>query len=225
MFAVPWTRYLFVVLLTSSESIAYILIPPYLQEQGFDYSLIGLLVGITGVASLGSRFPSGMIYRRHRAQLFTSLALALVGVSYLCYPLADNVGWIALALGAIGFGSGVATTLNMAMFMDAMPAGADKHNAMSFYAATISFGHLLGGLIGGNAADAFGFIPSFQLAAGSTLAAIGILWLDRLPAVSITRRRITPAVPSTRVDAIASSRSCASLPNRRWWSSPPLRSC
>ena len=59
MFAIPWVRYLFVALLTSSESIAYILIPPYLQRLGFDYALIGMLVGITGVTSLGSRFPSG----------------------------------------------------------------------------------------------------------------------------------------------------------------------
>ena len=181
MFAVPWIRYLFVVLLTASESIAYILIPPYMQQGGFDYALIGLLVGITGVASLGSRFPSGMFYRRHRAKWLTSVAMAMVGVTFIAYPYADNIFWIALALAAIGLGSGVATTVNMAMFMDAIPLGADKHHAMSFYAATISFGHLLGGLIGGSAADAFGFIPAFQLAAASTLGAIGILWLDRLP--------------------------------------------
>jgi predicted MFS family arabinose efflux permease len=187
MFAVPWIRYLFVALLTSSESIAYILIPPYLQQNGYDYALIGLLVGITGVASLGSRFPSGMFYRRHRAKWLTSAALAIVGVTFLMYPYADNVILIALALGAIGLGSGVATTVNMAMFMDAIPTGADKHNAMSFYAATISFGHLIGGLIGGNAADMFGFIPAFQLAAAATLGGIVFLWLDRLPPVVHSR--------------------------------------
>jgi MFS family permease len=182
MLAVPWVRYAFVVLLTSSESIGYILIPPYLQQQGFDYALIGALVGIEGVASLGSRFPSGLLYRRGRAKWLTSVALALVGMTFLCYPLANNVVLFALALAAIGLGSGVATTVNMAMFMDAMPSGADKHNAMSFYAATISFGHLLGGLIGGNAADAFGFVASFYLAGITTIGAIGLLWLDRLPA-------------------------------------------
>ncbi|HEX3246321.1 MAG TPA: MFS transporter [Chloroflexota bacterium] len=188
MFAIPWVRYLFVALLTSTESIAYILIPPYLQRLGFDYALIGMLVGITGVASLGSRFPSGLIYRRQRAQWLTSAALALVGVTFLCFPSASNIVWIALALGAIGLGSGVATTVNMAMFMDVIPGGADKHNAMSFYAATISFGHLIGGLIGGNAADAFGFVSAFQLAAASSLGAIGILWLDRLPRAAMVRR-------------------------------------
>ncbi|MFN0073490.1 MAG: MFS transporter [Chloroflexota bacterium] len=191
MSSIPWVRYVFVVLLTSSDSIAYILIPPYLQDQGFDYSLIGLLVGVTGVASLGSRFPSGMIYRRGRAQWLTTAALALVGCAFLSYPYASNAVLIALALAAIGFGSGVATTVNMAMFMDVMPGGTDKHRAMAFYAATISLGHMLGNLIGGNAADAFGYVPSFQLAAATTLAAIGVLWLDRLPALStiaVTRR-------------------------------------
>jgi predicted MFS family arabinose efflux permease len=184
MLAVPWVRYAFVVLLTSSESIGYILIPPYLQRQGFDYALIGALVGVEGIASLASRFPSGLLYRRGRAKWLTSAALALVGLTFLVYPLADNAVLYAAALAAIGLGSGVATTVNMAMFMDAMPQGADKHNAMSFYAATISFGHLLGGLIGGNAADAFGFVTSFELAGITTLGAIGILWLDKLPAVS-----------------------------------------
>jgi predicted MFS family arabinose efflux permease len=198
MFAVPWIRYLFVVLLTSSESIAYILIPPYLQQGGFDYALIGLLVGITGVASLGSRFPSGLFYRRHRAKWLTSVALLIVGLTFLFYPYANHVILIALALFAIGLGSGVATTVNMAMFMDAIPHGADKHNAMSFYAATISFGHLIGGLIGGNAADAFGFIPAFQLAAASTIGAIGILWLDRLPA-STSVRPTHPGRESVRI--------------------------
>jgi predicted MFS family arabinose efflux permease len=199
MFAVPWIRYLFVVLLTASESIAYILIPPYMQQDGFDYALIGLLVGITGVASLGSRFPSGMFYRRHRAKWLTSVAMAIVGVTFIAYPFADNILWIALALAAIGLGSGVATTVNMAMFMDAIPVGADKHTAMSFYAATISFGHLLGGLIGGNAADVFGFIPAFQIAAASTLGAIGILWLDRLPAPVAPPRPIHQTRESARI--------------------------
>jgi predicted MFS family arabinose efflux permease len=198
MFAVPWIRYLFVVLLTSSESIAYILIPPYMQQAGFDYAVIGLLVGITGVASLASRFPSGMFYRRHRAKWLTSLAMLVVGLTFLFYPYANHVILIALALGAIGLGSGVATTVNMAMFMDAIPAAADKHNAMSFYAATISFGHLIGGLIGGNAADAFGFITAFQLAAASTLGAIAILWLDRLPA-STGARATQPGREGARI--------------------------
>jgi MFS family permease len=201
MISVPWARYVFVIFLTSSDSIAYILIPPYLQDRGYDYSLIGMLVGVTGVASLGSRFPSGMLYQRDRSRLITSIALVVLGITYFSYPLADSVGLFALAQIVMGFSSGVATTVNMAMFMDTLPAHLNKHRIMAFYASAISCGHMVGSLIGGTAADAMGFTAAFHLASITTIAAVGMLWLDSFegaPALRVRVHRASPEAESLR---------------------------
>src|SRR3712207_4694207 len=98
MSGIPWVRYAFVILLTSSDSIAYILIPPCLQERGLDYSVIGMLVGAMAVASLGSRFPSGAVYQRHRARGLTAAAMAIVGAAFLAFPATTSVPLTALIL-------------------------------------------------------------------------------------------------------------------------------
>ncbi len=177
---IPWTRYAFIVFLTAADGTAHILVAPYLQSQGYDYTAIGLLVGVVSVFSLLSRLPGGMAYRPHRARALMAGSLVIFGLTCLAFPLATSSVLFGLLLAIFGATAGVATTVNLAIFMEAIPAGSSKHKAMAFYAGTLSGGHMIGNLSGGMAGDHLGYTGAFQLAAVYAVAGLGLLALDRL---------------------------------------------
>lgn len=165
-------------LLSSSGNVSSILVPPYLRGLGYDYTSIGLLVAISSVAQLASRFPAGAIYRPERARLITVICIVVMGLNYLLYPLAHSSLTFALVQIIAGLANGVATTTNLAMFMDALPADTPKHRPMAFYAGALAGGFTLGNLAGGLAGDYLGIAPAFMIASGTTLGSLIFLWLD-----------------------------------------------
>ena len=98
-----------------------------------------------------------------------------------CYPRSDS----ELLLGGLrllhGFAFGVLTTLNMAQFFDLRPAGFERGRAMGLFAACLAFGNMIGNVVGGWWADAFGFESAFTTAAIFPLVAAAINWQIRAP--------------------------------------------
>lgn len=182
MAAIPWVRYAFVVLLASSGTVSGMLVPPYLHARDYDFTAIGFLAALTGVAALGSRFPAGAMYRRDRARAMTTVAIITLSLAYLAYPLAGNVFLFSAVQLMVGLANGVATTINLAMFMDTLPRGVDRSKPMAMYAGALAGGHTVGNLIGGFAGDTFGYVAAFQIGSATTLLSLFFLWGDRFPA-------------------------------------------
>jgi predicted MFS family arabinose efflux permease len=176
--SIPWVRIVFVMLLSSSGNVSSILVPPYLQGLGYDYTSIGLLVAVSSVAQLCSRFPAGAIYRPERARRITVICIVVMAVNYLLYPLAQSPLTFAMVQIIAGLANGVATTTNLAMFMDSLPADTPKHRPMAFYAGALAGGFTVGNLVGGLAGDFLGITPAFMIASGTTLGSLIFLWLD-----------------------------------------------
>jgi MFS family permease len=175
-------------LLSSSGNVSSILIPPYLRGLGYDYTSIGFLVAVSSVAQLCSRFPAGAIYRPERARRITVICIVVMAVNYLLYPLAHNSLAFALVQIIGGLANGVATTTNLAMFMDALPADAPKHRPMAFYAGALAGGFTVGNLVGGLAGDFLGVTQAFIIASGTTLGSLVFLGLDHAHLVRAARQ-------------------------------------
>lgn len=182
MTSIPWVRYVFVVLLTSNSNISSILVPPYLHDRGYDYTTIGVLVAFIGIAALLSRFPVGSLYRRDRARAICTLGVCGMAGAYAVYPLAGDPVQFALVQIMVGISTGIATTTNLAMFMDTVPSGTDRARAMAMYAGALAGGHTVGNLVGGFAGDLLGYATAFELGAAMALGSLVILWMDRYDA-------------------------------------------
>src|SRR5215207_2320874 len=175
---IPWVRIVFVMLLSSSGNVAGILVPPYLRGLDYDYTSIGLLVAVTAIAQLCSRFPAGAIYRPERARRITVVCIVVMAINYLLYPFAHTPLTFAMVQIIGGLANGVATTTNLAMFMDALPADTPKHRPMAFYAGALAGGFTVGNLVGGVAGDFLGVTQAFIIASATTLGSLIFLWLD-----------------------------------------------
>jgi predicted MFS family arabinose efflux permease len=176
--SVPWVRIVFVMLLSSSGNVSSMLVPPYLQGLGYDYTSIGLLVAVSAVAQLCSRFPAGAIYRPERARRITAICIVVMAVNYLLYPHAQSPLTFAMVQIIAGLANGVATTTNLAMYMDSLPSDTPKHRPMAFYAGALAGGFTVGNLVGGLAGDFLGISQAFVIASGTTLGSLIFLWLD-----------------------------------------------
>src|SRR5215203_3373070 len=177
--SIPWVRFVFVVLLTSSSNISSILVPPYLHDLGYDYTSIGVLVAFIGISALLSRFPIGAMYRRERGKLLCTLGVVGLAAAYLLYPLTSGPITFALVQIMVGVCGGISTTTNMAMFMDTVPRGADRAKAMAFFAGALAGGHTVGNIVGGFAGDWLGYDNAFRVGALMTFSSLIFLWLDR----------------------------------------------
>jgi predicted MFS family arabinose efflux permease len=177
--SIPWVRFVFVVLLTSSSNISSILVPPYLHDLGYDYTSIGVLVAFIGISALLSRFPIGAMYRRERGKLLCTLGVVGLAAAYLLYPLTSGPITFALVQIMVGACGGISTTTNMAMFMDTVPRGADRAKAMAFFAGALAGGHTVGNMVGGFAGDWLGYDNAFRVGALMTFSSLIFLWMDR----------------------------------------------
>jgi DHA1 family multidrug resistance protein-like MFS transporter len=190
-----------IILINAGDGIAGTLAPLYLDSQGVPVATIGLLVAINGVTSLISRLPAGMLYRRRRARTLMYLSIALLVVSIALYALPFNLWVFGLVRALHGFAGGMATTVNMAMYMDSLAPGGDRHRHLAGYASTLSAGYMVGGVGGGLLGYWLDYQPAFLCAAAfPVVAALCITAPARMtedaagPAVSPPAER--PPAPS-----------------------------
>jgi MFS family permease len=163
--------FLAVVLINAGDGIANTLVPLYLDTSGFPVDLIGVLVAVAGVTSLLSRLPSGLAYRRRRARPLMYAAIGLQAVSTALYALPAEPLPFGLVRALHGFAVGMATTVNMALFMDSLAPGGDRHRHLAAYASALSAGYTIGGVGGGSLGYWLGYGPAFLCAAAFPLLA------------------------------------------------------
>lgn len=164
--------YLVVALLNASEGMAAMLVPPYLDSLGFAPAAVGIIVSAFAVASFLSRLPAGALYRGERARALLSSALAAVAVVSLAYPLATDAWSLLLLRGMHGLAYGLATTINLALFIDLLPPHASRHHAMGYFMAALGGGFTTGQAIAGFTADWWGYGWAYVIAALPPLIAL-----------------------------------------------------
>jgi predicted MFS family arabinose efflux permease len=184
------------ILMTTQQSVAQVVIPPFLHDLRYPVSAIGLLISIGPVFALAARLPSGMIYGPGRARLLMAAALAAVAVCNFLYGFAIQPFQFGFVHALNGFALGAATTLHLAFFVEVLPADQDRHHAMGYYAGSLAIGYSTGAFASGYIADRLGYVATFQVAALLTLAAIVLLAFIRPQTLRATRE--APQARSSR---------------------------
>jgi DHA1 family multidrug resistance protein-like MFS transporter len=172
--------YVVVAASTAAEGLVSFLVPPYLDSVHFPVGIIGILVATGALASLASRVPAGLLYRGGRARLLLVGSMGTGMVAALLLPHAHEP-WAFAALRATGgFAYGVATTVNLARYIEAIPPNRDRASAMGYFSAALAVGFMIGNGLGGFSGDLFGYPVAFTLAAGNYL--VGAIVAGTLPA-------------------------------------------
>jgi DHA1 family multidrug resistance protein-like MFS transporter len=198
-FALP-LPFLAVVLINAGDGVANTLVPLYLDARGHAVEAIGLIVAVYGVTSLLSRLPSGMLYRRRRARRLMYAALALQALSTALYAVPGPLPWFGTVRAFQGFAVGMSTTVNMALFMDLLAPGENRHRHLAGYASALSAGYTVGGLGGGLLGYWLGYGPAFLCAAVFPLCAALCITSPprRSPSPEAARPVATAGARSTR---------------------------
>lgn len=110
--------------------------------------------------------------------MLCTLGVMGLAAAYLLYPLTFDPISFAMVQIMVGVCGGIATTTNMAMFMDMVPRGADRPRAMAFFAGALAGGHTVGNLVGGFSGDLMGYDDAFRIGALMTAGSLIFLWLD-----------------------------------------------
>src|SRR5205823_13597159 len=130
-----------------------IILPPYLQSIGTGLGMIGVLIAMFGVAGLASRLPVGLLYRRGTARWVAAGSLVGAAALALVYTAVFDPLLIGLVRVAHGFLIGTASTLHLALFLEARPPNVDRGRANGLYAATTTTAYIVGNFGAGWVAD------------------------------------------------------------------------
>ena len=187
--------YVVVAASTAAEGLVSFLVPPYLDSVHFPVGIIGVLVATGALASLASRVPAGLLYRGRRARLLLVGSMALGGCASLLLPYAHEPLAFAALRTLGGFSYGVATTVNLARFIDAIPTNRDRASAMGYFSAALAVGFMIGNGLGGFSGELFGYPIAFTIAAANYLIGAGVAATLSPPRAGAPRRR--PAAPAS----------------------------
>jgi MFS family permease len=207
-----WSREFVAVLVSNAAyfwmvaAVFQTLLSPFANDEiGLSLPTIGLLLSIPAATELAALFPAGSLTDRlgRRAVLVPStLGLAaVVGV----LGLANRPVTFAIALVALGIVSGFGGVSQPVMLADVIPER-NRAAAIGVYRFVGDLGFVLGPLVAGEAASAFGFGTAFALSAIPSLVAVGFLLSiretggDRVVRDAMARRtpseKPTPAPPT-----------------------------
>ena len=78
-------------------------------------------------------------------QAVATMLYALPVFAAATYPMANNALVFGIIRGLHGFAVGMATTVNMALFMDSLAPGGNRHRHLAAYASALSLGYTIGG--------------------------------------------------------------------------------
>ncbi|MCL5958326.1 MAG: MFS transporter [Chloroflexi bacterium] len=163
--------YISIALINAGDGAVGTILPSLLKESGFGVSSIGFIVSVFAVLSLVSRIPAGLAYKPKNASTVMRLCLGVFALSLPFYAVVSDATSLTLLRAVGGLAFGAATTLNMAVLMDALSSASSRARAMAFYSAFMSAGFAIGNSTSGWLADTLGYDWAFRLAAVLPLVA------------------------------------------------------
>ncbi len=186
--------------ITTSYGASQTLLSPLLHDRGNDPATIGRLVAVASVVSLLLRIPGGLLYSRQRARLVMVAALLTAAAATVLHPHANGPWLFAGVRLLYGAGYSVATTVNMALFVDSIVHEGDRRRSAGMYASAMACGYTAGGLTGGFAGQYLGFTFAY--------AVLAVLWLAAMAPV-LVRPPLGPDAAAPRREAERSGRTQA----------------
>ncbi len=179
-----WTLLLVYILNFLDRQIVNILAEPISRELGLSDTQIGLMTGLAFAlfyTVLG--IPIARYADRPHSNRVTIISLSLAawsGMTALC-GLAQNFVQLLLARIGVGVGEAGCTPAAMSLITDAVPAER-RSSAIAFYGLGVPIGSLLGLVIGGVLADAYGWRTAFvAVGVPGILLALALPFLLRDP--------------------------------------------
>jgi MFS family permease len=165
-------------ILMVGEGSFQLLVPPYMHENGLSEVLIGVVFSVYGIVALASRIPAGALYRPRRSWALVMGGTALSSLAFAAVSQTTNPVLLSILVGLDGAGFAVATTANMAAFLERRPEGANAGSLMGWYTGAIGLGYGAAGFLGGAVGDALGpsrailVLALLPLLAGAVLATV-----------------------------------------------------
>lgn len=175
-----------IIAMTAQQSMVSLVIPPFLESLKYSVPAIGTLISVGPILALAARLPSGLAYRRDRARMLMAAALSVLFVTNFLYSFAVKPLHFILVHALNGFAHGVAMTVYLALFIEALPPAENRHHAMGYYAGCLAVGYSAGGFGAGYIADKLGYGTTFTSASLMVLVCIGLLFLLKLPSATAT---------------------------------------
>jgi MFS family permease len=190
----PWNRPFVTVLVVNGVylwmigAIFQTLVPLFGTEGiGLTISGVGLGLAIATATELVSLYPAGRATDRRGRRAVLIPALAGLGAITVVLGLAEGAFAFMVAMGVLGVASGFAGVPPAPMLSDVTPEEL-KGSAVAAFRFVGDLGFVLGPLVAGWAASAFGFSAAFLFTALPALLALGLV-------VSI--RETLPQLPKT----------------------------
>lgn len=150
-----------VVWINATEGLVNSIFSPFLEGQGHSLSMIGFVVSVSGITSLLSRLPAGLLYRPWTTKYILRASLVSLGLSVFLFPMVSDV-WLLSGLRAIqGLSFGVAATLNLALLMETTSPGRSRARIMAIFSALSAAGFSIGNFSSGLLVDNFGYQVAF----------------------------------------------------------------
>ncbi|HEY7659025.1 MAG TPA: MFS transporter [Actinomycetota bacterium] len=193
----PWNRSFVTVLVVNGVYLWMIgavfqtLVPLFgTEELSLTLSGVGLGLAITTATELAALYPAGHAtdHRGRRAVLIP--ALAGLAIAIAAFGLTSTTAAFFIAMGVLGVASGYAGVPPAPMLSDVTPQEL-KGSGVAVFRFAGDLGFVLGPLVAGWSADAFGFGPAFAITALPAVIALGLVLsipetLRRSPALDET---------------------------------------
>ena len=160
------------VAIAAQQNASAIIIPTFLATNGFEVAAIGTLVALVPVFTLATRFPAGFVYTRRRAVRLLIASLGAVAISNCLFGHATTTATFVAVSALSGMANGIATTVFLSYFIDALPVEQNRNRAMGYYAASIALGFAFGGFAVGYITDVVGYESGFYFSGLLALAAL-----------------------------------------------------
>jgi predicted MFS family arabinose efflux permease len=196
-----WTLLVIYILNFLDRQIVNILAEPISRDLGLSDFQIGLMTGLAFAlfyTLLG--IPIARYADRPKSNRVGLIAIALAiwsGMTAIS-GLAQNFTQLLLARIGVGVGEAGCTPAAMSLITDSVPKE-KRASAIGFYGLGVPIGSLLGALIGGLIADAYGWRAAFM-----TVGIPGVLLACFLPFILRDARRDVEASPSKEAPAMLS---------------------
>jgi MFS family permease len=137
------------------------LVPVYAEARGAGPVIIGLIVSSNVVLPLLMALPLGIAADRLGTRWVSRISALVMAASYVLVVASPTLGALALALTAVGFADvGLIVSAQTHVAKTSTDADRDRHFAQ--FAVHVSVGALIGPVLGGAMADAWGYRAAFM---------------------------------------------------------------
>lgn len=162
-------------------------ISTYAKELGISSIVIGSIIGVTGLASLFTRFPIGIVSDAlNKRRIFLQIGLVITAVTWTLAFIAPNS--TTLYLGKISDGLTSSTWVIYNVMFASFFGRKEAAKAVAILSVASPAGSLLGSTIGGLIANSYGYQYSFLVAVVAAVTALMLTFFIKEKSVDLKEK-------------------------------------